>query len=75
MASPGGSRVSRALEVLGGPIGLVLVVAVVALAVSQLWLYRFVSVDDAYITFRYAQNLANFDGLVFNIGDRVEGTS
>ncbi len=30
-------------------------------------------VDDAYISFRYAQNLANGEGLVYNIGQRVEG--
>ena len=29
--------------------------------------------DDAYISFRYAHNLANGDGLVFNVGDRLEG--
>ncbi|HWR98315.1 MAG TPA: hypothetical protein VN317_07805, partial [Candidatus Methanoperedens sp.] len=29
--------------------------------------------DDAYITFRYARNLAGGQGLVFNPGERVEG--
>src|SRR6185295_8846902 len=29
--------------------------------------------DDAYISFRYAENLATGHGLVFNPGDRVEG--
>ena len=29
--------------------------------------------DDAYISFRYAENFLNGDGLVFNIGERVEG--
>ena len=29
--------------------------------------------DDAYITFRYVENFVNGDGLVFNIGERVEG--
>jgi hypothetical protein len=29
--------------------------------------------DDAYISFRYARNLALGHGLVFNIGERVEG--
>lgn len=33
----------------------------------------FDAVDDAYISFRYARNLANGDGLVFNPGERVEG--
>jgi len=30
-------------------------------------------VDDAYITFRYAQNLVDGHGLAYNIGSRVEG--
>ena len=29
--------------------------------------------DDAFISFRYAQNFLNGHGLVFNIGERVEG--
>ncbi len=29
--------------------------------------------DDAYISFRYAANLLNGDGLVYNAGERVEG--
>jgi hypothetical protein len=31
--------------------------------------------DDAYITYRYSQNLAEGNGLVFNQGERVEGYS
>lgn len=31
--------------------------------------------DDAFISFRYAQNLAAGNGLVFNVGERVEGYS
>ncbi|HZF13046.1 MAG TPA: hypothetical protein VFE33_30010 [Thermoanaerobaculia bacterium] len=31
------------------------------------------AIDDAYISFRYAQNLARGLGLVFNAGERVEG--
>ncbi len=30
-------------------------------------------IDDAYISLRYARNLADGHGLVFNIGERVEG--
>lgn len=29
--------------------------------------------DDAFISFRYARNLINGHGLVFNVGERVEG--
>ena len=31
--------------------------------------------DDAFISFRYARNLAEGNGLVFNTGERVEGYS
>jgi hypothetical protein len=34
---------------------------------------RFTAVDDAYISFRYAHNLAFTGELVFNAGERVEG--
>ena len=33
------------------------------------------TIDDAFITFRYARNLAHGDGLVFNLGERVEGVT
>jgi arabinofuranosyltransferase len=36
------------------------------------YLVRFIQ-DDAFISFRYAANLAHGDGLVFNPGERVEG--
>jgi len=36
--------------------------------------FRFI-IDDAFITFRYARNLIDGHGLVFNVGDRVEGYS
>jgi hypothetical protein len=31
--------------------------------------------DDAWITFRYARNIIQGHGYVFNVGDRVQGTS
>ncbi len=42
--------------------------------VSLLWALKldFLS-DDAFITFRYARNLASGQGLVYNPGERVEG--
>ena len=36
------------------------------------WINRFVQ-DDAYISFRYARNLADGVGLVWNVGECVEG--
>ena len=46
--------------------------SIVALGCGLAWRQRFV-LDDAYISFRYARNLAQGSGLVFNIGERVEG--
>ena len=45
-------------------------------AVLVLWAcFRAFTVDDAFITFRYALNCAAGHGLVMNPGERVEGTS
>lgn len=46
--------------------------AICLLFLLHVWFYDFVS-DDAFITLRYARNLAQGEGLVFNPGDRVEG--
>lgn len=51
-------------------LGLVLPMIVV---LANAWKVRAFTVDDAYISFRYAENLANGHGLVYNIGERVEG--
>jgi hypothetical protein len=51
----------------------VLALLVVALS-TVAWYARFV-LDDAFISFRYAANLVRGDGLVFNLGERVEGYS
>lgn len=52
-----------------GPAGLVIgLVALLAL----IYYFNFTQ-DDAYITFRYAANYAAGHGLVYNIGEQVEG--
>ena len=33
------------------------------------------TIDDSYITFRYARNLLNGEGFVYNPGERVQGTT
>lgn len=45
--------------------------AVLAAVGSSGWLF----IDDAYITFRYAENLARGLGFVYNPGERVLGTT
>ncbi|WP_437618596.1 hypothetical protein [Sorangium sp. So ce1151] len=51
------------------------VATVSLLALLFAWTYRGFSFDDAFITFRYAKNLAEGAGPVFNPGERVEGFS
>jgi arabinofuranosyltransferase len=49
-----------------------LLIITIAGLVLLAWLNRFVQ-DDAFISFRYADNFAHGHGLVWNIGERVEG--
>jgi len=51
-----------------------LLVAVGVMIVSIAMALDFVK-DDAYITFHYAQNFVNGRGLVFNVGERLEGST
>ncbi|HPQ70525.1 MAG TPA: hypothetical protein PKW95_15460 [bacterium] len=47
---------------------------VVALGLALFFAWRRMSLlDDAFISFRYARNLVDGHGLVFNVGERVEG--
>ena len=63
----GGERIERWSAVT------VLVIAVLAAGLFfHARSYDYV-VDDAYISFRYARNLVEGEGLVFNPGERVEG--
>src|SRR3569623_71126 len=52
----------------GWAIAIIALVLALAHAISRIWLS-----DDAFITFRYADHLAHGHGLVFNVGERVEG--
>jgi arabinofuranosyltransferase len=49
--------------------------ALVAFTVYQVHGFWSNGIDDAYITYRYADNLRAGKGLVFNPGERVEGNS
>jgi arabinofuranosyltransferase len=53
----------------------VLLLAWLVLLALQLWGYAGVRHDDAYITYRYGQNLASGAGLVFNPGERLLGST
>lgn len=51
-------------------VGLVLPLVLLAVFMGR---FREHTVDDAYISYRYARNLARGLGLVFNEGERIEG--
>jgi len=53
-------------------LGIVLVACSMVLLFFHAYSYNYI-VDDAYISFRYAENLVSGNGLVFNPGERVEG--
>jgi len=53
----------------------VLVVLIVMLALAARLIPGPRTIDDAYITFRYARNLLAGNGIVFNPGERVLGTT
>lgn len=46
-----------------------------SLFAAHAWLYRKFFVDDAYITFRFVRQWVAGNGLVYNIGEQVEGYS
>ena len=51
---------------------LIVIGGLVRQSAPGLWDSRWIQ-DDAYISFRYARNLVDGNGLVFNPGERVEG--
>jgi hypothetical protein len=53
----------------------VLWAAALCLMIAQLLAFHGMRGDDAYITYRYGQNLASGLGLVFNPGQRVQGST
>lgn len=56
-----------------GTVVLVLGIVVASLILIQQARSLWFTQDDAYISYRYAQNALNGNGLVFNAGERVEG--
>ncbi len=52
-----------------------LLLAIALIAVAARWSVGVHTIDDAYITFRYAQNLAAGRGFCYNPPERVLGTS
>ena len=56
------------------PARALLVGLLIAAAGLMAW-WAVYQVDDAYIVYRYARNLAHGNGFVFNVGERVEGVT
>lgn len=54
------------------PVRRVLLAGIAGLALCWAWELRWIG-DDAFISFRYAENFARGHGLVFNLDERVEG--
>ncbi len=54
-----------------------LLILLLLLVSSRILLYEVTgyTADDAFITYRYAENLASGKGFVFNAGEKVQGTS
>jgi arabinofuranosyltransferase len=55
-----------------GQVSIVLVAAICLILILHVNYLRFVC-DDAFISFRYAKNFVEGNGLVYNLGERVEG--
>jgi hypothetical protein len=52
-----------------------IIILLTVMALSCAWLYRDFAQDDAFITYRYARNIANGHGFVYNLGEPVLGTT
>jgi arabinofuranosyltransferase len=63
-SSSPGPRADRAVFLVAGAVVVFLILTL------RLWTYV---VDDAFISLRYAKHLAEGQGLVYNVGERVEG--
>lgn len=63
----GGARLPRWAHLV---VGLFMPATVLA---GAMWRVRAFTIDDSYISYRYARNLARGLGLVYNEGERIEG--
>jgi len=69
---PSGSPTAPSADPTWAPLALVAIV-LGALLVALLALGQTQWIDDSFISFRYARNLFEGNGLVYNVGDPVEG--
>lgn len=71
-ASPSEGSVLARVDDVVRPNELAVRLALIAALAVVAWTNRFIQ-DDAFISFRYAQNLVDGHGLVWNVGEKVEG--
>src|SRR5947209_17045602 len=71
MEKPKSMVFSRPARIYERNFRLILLAAIAALLLLAWW-HRFI-MDDAFISFRYADNLVRGWGLVWNEGERIEG--
>ena len=57
----------------GSYLAAVVLAALILIMLCQAFIFKWQPVDDAFISFRYAKNLASGHGLVFNTDEKVEG--
>ncbi len=67
-----GATIRQWLRLPATQVGLGLVAPALVMLVNM-WRVRAFTIDDAYISFRYARNLVEGNGLVYNLGQAVEG--
>ncbi len=59
----------------GRYMGAIAIACIAVVVVAIFYGYRSMQQDDSYIFYSYAKNIANGDGYVFNIGERVNATT
>ncbi|HEX9595332.1 MAG TPA: hypothetical protein VF982_00500, partial [Anaerolineales bacterium] len=75
LGSVWGMRNELIWRALANRLAILLPVAIILLAFAARLIPGPRTIDDAYITFRYARNILAGNGLVYNPGERVLGTT
>jgi arabinofuranosyltransferase len=65
----------RSMHAIASIIFYLSIVCIIVSILGQFYIFRDYTVDDTFITLRYARNFIQGHGLVFNAGEKVEGFS
>jgi hypothetical protein len=71
-ALQGGLSTYNYPTILGKSAAMSFMLVIIVIYLAHVYFYDYIC-DDSFITLRYAQNLAEGHGLVFNLNERVEG--